>query len=204
MQLIVGLGNPGREYEDTRHNLGYLVVDELARRHGLAFGAGTPRYALAAGELAGGRAVLLKPLTYMNRSGGALREWAARAGERVGAAAGAGAIVPVIVCDDIALPLGSLRVRAGGSAGGHRGLESIIAALGGGDFPRVRLGCAGGDGRVPPEQWSDYVLDRIPKDERQVVEELVVYAADAVEFLLEAGPAAAAARYNRTVRPGAP
>lgn len=201
MQLVVGLGNPGAEYEATRHNVGYRVLDELARRRGLRFRRETGRYALAEDGTGEDRLVLLKPLTYMNRSGDALRAWAARNGRRVTGRREEEGLVPVVVCDDLALPLGSLRVRSRGSAGGQKGLASIIGAIGGGEFPRVRLGIAGGRGEVPPEQWSDYVLDPFTAAEEEVVGELVLLAADALETLLAEGPVEAAGRHNRRREP---
>jgi PTH1 family peptidyl-tRNA hydrolase len=204
LQLIVGLGNPGVEYESTRHNVGYRVLDELARRLGTRFRRETRQYAQAEVESDGEHLVLLKPLTYMNRSGQALRAWSARTGHRVtGQQAQEEGLVPIVVCDDLALPLGSLRIRSRGSAGGQKGLASLIEVLGGQEFPRLRLGIAGGDGVIPPEQWSDYVLEPFTSAEAEAVAELIVLATDALQLLLREGPAAAAARCNRRIKSSA-
>ncbi len=203
MRLVVGLGNPGDEYARTRHNLGWRVADEFARRHGAAFRAVSPRCAVAEGRLPAGRVVLLKPLTFMNRSGAALLEWAARAGVTLRGRAEAPGLAPIVVCDDIALPLGALRIRARGSAGGHRGLVSIIEALGGEEFARIRLGCAPAASAVPAAAWVDFVLSPLSDEESAAADELVAYAADALEALLQEGAAAAAGRFNRRPAPPA-
>lgn len=195
MQVVVGLGNPGREHAGTRHNVGWRVADALARRLGARFARVPGRYDAAEAATDGGRLVLLKPLTYMNLSGDALRSFAARSGVRLGPPEAPGAVTPVVVCDDLNLPLGSLRVRPRGGAGGQKGLASILAALGSEDIPRVRLGIAPGGG-VPPADWSDYVLAPFTATEREVMAELVAEAADAVLCLLQEGVEAAAGRFN--------
>ncbi|MBK9302694.1 MAG: aminoacyl-tRNA hydrolase [bacterium] len=213
MQLVVGLGNPGDRYVWTRHNLGFRVVEALAARAGLRFGPVQAGCAAAAGAIGGREVVLVKPLLYMNRSGEALAAWArARdlalapavgpapdpAAESAAAAPAPPApSPPLAVCDDIALPLGSLRLRAGGSDGGHRGLESLGRALGGTAFPRLRLGADGSEAGVPPPDWADYVLAEFPAMERAASEELVQDACDAVLTWLELGVGAAAGRHNR-------
>lgn len=219
MQLIVGLGNPGERYAATRHNLGARVVDALARRHGLTLRDADPAYRLAEGDLPGGPVALLVPLTWMNRSAEALVLWAGRHGVRLGLAdqpddagrelvdgslppsptarAMALPVVPLVVCDDLALPLGALRLRGRGGAGGHRGLESIAALLGGEAFPRLRLGVAGPAGPPEPAGWADYVLAPFAPEEDPVVEALVVDAAVALEGVVAGGLTAAAARFNR-------
>ncbi|MHB8078607.1 MAG: aminoacyl-tRNA hydrolase [Candidatus Krumholzibacteriia bacterium] len=224
MRLIVGLGNPGEGYAATRHNLGARAVEAFAQRHGLALREADPAYRLAAGVLPGGPVVLLVPLTFMNRSAEALARWAGRHGVRLGLADapdGAGRepgdrpplpappgpsspppVVPLVVCDDLALPLGALRLRARGGAGGHRGLESIIALLGGEGFPRLRLGVAGADGPPDPAGWADYVLAPFAAEEEPAVAALVADAAAALEGVVAGGLAAAAARFNRG--PGGP
>ncbi len=212
MRLIVGLGNPGDDYAATRHNLGARAVEVLARRHRLALRDEDPAYRLAEGDLPGGRVALLLPLTFMNRSAEALARWAGRHGARLGVARerddtgaapeGAGPaepppLVPLVVCDDLALPLGALRLRPRGGAGGHRGLESIIALLGGEAFPRLRLGVAGREGPPEPAGWADYVLAPFAPEEEAAWAELVADAATALEAVVAGGLAAAAARFNR-------
>ena len=204
--LIVGLGNPGPRYAANRHNVGYRVVDELARREQVSFRAETAAYEIAEIRLAGQRVHLLKPLTYMNRSGAALIAWSDRYGRELSgreptqkvAENGADSLVrPIVVCDDLALPLGALRIRARGSDGGQKGLASIIAALGGNCFPRLRLGVTGTEEPIPPEEWADYVLDDFLPAEGEIIDEVVAQAADAVVALLSSDLETAASRYNR-------
>lgn len=219
MQLIVGLGNPGERYAATRHNLGARVVEALARRHGLTLRETDPAYRVVEGVLPGGPITLLVPLTFMNRSAEALELWAERRGVALGLAAAADAagrergdaqaaadrpapplpppVVPLVVCDDLALPLGTLRLRARGGAGGHRGLESVIALLGGEGFPRLRLGVAGAEGPPDPAGWADYVLAPFTPAEEPAVTALVADAATALEGVVSGGLADAAARFNR-------
>lgn len=186
MKLLVGLGNPGSQYRDTRHNVGFHVIDELARRWHID--AWRERFdALTAKTAHGGEPVVLaKPVTFMNLSGTA-----------VAGLAGFYKIEPVdmlIVADDVALPLGRLRVRRGGSDGGHNGLRSVSQQLGTQAFPRLRLGV----GRPPSHQasagqagdqrrdLSDHVLGRFQPAERESVAAAVLRAADAAEvFVLE-------------------
>lgn len=173
--VVVGLGNPGRRYERTRHNVGYLVADELARRHGGSWRA--KRKAEEAAVAFGLKNVaLLKPTTFMNNSGSALGK--VRAADLV------------VIHDDLDLPPGTVRVKVGGGAGGHNGLRSIIGRLGA-DFVRVRVGI----GRPPAEAGisvTDYVLGRMDR----AVADAVPEAADAVEEILEGGPDRAMNRFN--------
>ena len=171
--VVVGLGNPGRSYERTRHNAGYLVADELARRHA---GSWRKRKKAEAAPISIGLAntTLLKPTTFMNNSGSAVSDH--------------GPEDLVVVHDDLDLEAGTVRVKVGGGAGGHNGLRSIIGRLGNA-FVRVRIGI----GRPPPGVGvTDYVLSRMDP----AVKEAVPTAADAVEFLLEHGPEAAMNRFN--------
>ena len=173
MRLIVGLGNPGKEYRETRHNVGFMVADELARRHQLTWAmapAQVPETFVAKrfGEPAW---MLAKPLTYMNRSG-----------EAVAALARYYDIAPadlLIVVDEVALPFTRLRARARGSAGGHNGLKSVIAGLGSTEFPRLRLGVGRGDAR---RDLADHVLAKFEKSEKADLETLITRAADAAEM----------------------
>jgi len=171
--VVVGLGNPGRSYERTRHNIGFLVADELAKRHGGSWRAKKKAEAARVG-LGLKDVTLLKPTTYMNDSGVAL------AGFKVEQL--------VVVHDDLDLPAGDVRVKVGGGAGGHNGLRSIIGRLGN-DFVRVRIGI----GRPPAGMTvTDYVLSRMDS----AVKDAIPTAADAVEFVLEHGPEAAMNRFN--------
>lgn len=177
MKLIVGLGNPGPEYRDTRHNVGFLVVDELANRWRLSDAWREKFEALHVRAMVADEAVVLaKPLTYMNLSG-----------QAVAGLAGFYKIDPadvLVVTDDVALPLGRLRVRPEGGAGGHNGLKSIIQHLGTQAFPRVRVGVGRGDDR---RDLADHVLGRFEAGERDTVSAAVLRAADASEKFLAEG-----------------
>ena len=184
--LLVCLGNPGREYEGTRHNIGFLTADELERREGVKINK--LRYRALTGEVrAGGQRVLvLKPQTYMNLSG-----------ESVKLAGGVYKIPPdhvLVVSDDVALPLGKLRIRAGGSAGGHNGLKNIIAHLGTDQFPRIRVGV--GAPEHPDHEMIDWVIGKFSPAEKKVVDEAVSRALDAVLCVIERGVNEAQNRYN--------
>ena len=184
--LVVGLGNPGPKYAWTRHNMGFLVVDELAERADIPVQR-LKHKALTNTALIGGQAVLLmKPTTYMNLSG-----------EAVGQAAQFYKIPPervLVVSDDVALPQGKLRIRRAGSAGGHNGLKSIIAHLGTDQFPRVKVGV--GDKPHPDSDMAGWVLGKPSGEDRKVMEAAIHRAADAVTLLLEKGVDAAMAGFN--------
>ena len=185
MKLIVGLGNPGSKYAGTRHNLGFDVVDELARRRGLAFES-SPAEALMARERGPDVHVMLaKPMTFMNRSG-----------EVVGALSRYFHVDPgdvLIVVDDTNLPLGRLRARVEGSDGGHNGLRSIVEALATSTFPRLRLGIGRGDGR---RDLADHVLARFKEDEVGAIQEMVTRAADAAELFIKSDILTVMNRFN--------
>lgn len=185
MKLVVGLGNPGRKYQETRHNVGFEVVAEVARRHG----AGKPK-AKFNGEVveancAGEKLVLLCPATYMNRSGASVL--AARDFYKLED----GEIL--VVCDDINLPFAKLRVRAKGSSGGQKGLADVIRRLGGDDVSRLRIGVG-----APPEGWdaAAYVLGKFTREEQAEVEPAILSAADAVVVWARDGIAACMNQYN--------
>jgi peptidyl-tRNA hydrolase, PTH1 family len=182
--LVAGLGNPGRQYERTRHNVGWLVVDELARRHEGSFRSKFSGQ-LAETRLDDLRLALLKPETYMNESGRSL-----------GAAARFFKVDPdalLVVHDDVDLEPGRLQARLGGGLAGHNGLRSIAQALGSKDFLRLRIG-VGRPGRGDRRSVSDYVL--APFDVEEDVEELVSRSADAVELMAREGLEQTQARYN--------
>jgi PTH1 family peptidyl-tRNA hydrolase len=182
--LVAGLGNPGRQYERTRHNVGWLVVDELARRHSGSFRSKFSGQ-LAETRLDDLRLALLKPETYMNESGRSL-----------GAAARFFKVDPdalLVVHDDVDLEPGRLQARLGGGLAGHNGLRSIAQTLGSKDFLRLRIG-VGRPGRGDRRSVSDYVL--APFDVEEDVEELVSRAADAVELMARDGLERTQARYN--------
>jgi PTH1 family peptidyl-tRNA hydrolase len=182
ISIVCGLGNPGPHYRSTRHNLGFMALDRLSKRHSFSWrrAAGPAQTAL---WRVGGRTVtLIKPLTFMNESGLAL--------SRQGVA-GSGTLL--VVCDDLNLPLGKLRLRAGGGGGGHKGLESIIARLGTKDFARLRLGVG-----VPPPgvDWVEFVLSDFLAEERGVAERMVEEAVEAIDLAVRRGFDEAAQRCN--------
>ena len=184
-RAVVGLGNPGERYRDTRHNLGFRVVEALAGR------LGTPLARTECNARVGGPArgpLLVAPQTYMNRSGYALRCLVERHGFEPGEV--------LVVYDEVALPLGKLRVRPGGSPGGHRGMESVVENLRTDRVPRLRLGCAGAEGTPAGEELVDYVLSPFGSEEREAAEEMVERAADACETWLREGIEAAMNRFN--------
>lgn len=190
MKLIVGLGNPGPRYRGTYHNVGFDVVDEVARRRGVGFEA-APADALMAKVRDDGGAILVKPLTFMNLSGeavGALQRYYRIAVEDV-----------LVVVDDVALPMGRLRVRAKGSAGGHNGLKSIIAGLGTDEFARLRVGVGRGDAR---RDLADHVLARVAGGEREALSEATQVAADAAELFMTAPIGELMNRFNAAPKDG--
>jgi peptidyl-tRNA hydrolase, PTH1 family len=186
VKLVAGLGNPGDRYRGTRHNVGFEVVDLLARRHGLLFEA-APAEALQARWREGDETVwLVKPLTFMNLSGPAVADLARY--YRVAVAD------LLVVSDDVNLALGRLRARPGGSDGGHNGLRSVAEALGTIDYSRLRIGVGRGDMR---RDLADHVLARFESDERPGVEGAVDRAADAVEHWVRHGIDDVMNVYNR-------
>ena len=182
MKAIVGLGNPGREYAGTRHNIGFDVVDEVARRWKVQL---KPWKSVANVAVVGARgALLVEPQTFMNLSGDAVSRLSAfhkLTPEDV-----------LVVVDEVQLPVGRLRARRSGSAGGHNGLKSVIQHLGT-EFPRLRIGIGRGD---PKWDLADHVLSRFARDERDTVADAVNRAADAVELFVEDGLEAVMSRFN--------
>jgi len=187
--LIVGLGNPGPEYARTRHNAGFLCVEELARRGGLKWERPRLKAAQARGKLAGRDVVLAKPQTYMNLSGTSVAQlvkWYKTPLSDL-----------LIVYDELDLPFGQLRLRAGGSAGGHNGLTSVLQQLRTSEVPRLRIG-------VGRPEWGEpkgYLLSRFTKEQTERLPALIDRAADAAELWLREGLIAAMNRYNQAVEP---
>jgi PTH1 family peptidyl-tRNA hydrolase len=185
-RLIVGLGNPGNSYQDTRHNIGFMVMDVLATRLGTAFQV-EKRWESHVAKFSGG--FLVKPQTYMNLSGRA-----------VGSVGRFYKITPqetLVVFDDVDLPLGRLRLRASGSAAGHNGLKSLISTLGTDQFPRVKVGIGADSGRPVGDRLVGHVLGKFSEDEKAAVAQAVDRAADAVMGALKSGLGAAMNFFNR-------
>lgn len=184
---IFGLGNPGPRYALTRHNVGFMVVDVLAARLGSRFRTFTDR-AVARRQLSGDALVLVKPLLFMNESGIVVRKQLERRPDDM-----------LVICDDMALPFGRLRLRPSGSDGGHKGLGSIIARLGRSDFPRLRVGI---DAPVRSSDGIDYVLERFPAEQEEVLSEVLQRAVDACIAVLTQGLERAMSRFNPMAAPG--
>jgi len=193
VRLIVGLGNPGREYAHSRHNVGFWCLNRLARRHGIAFSSRGRLAAAGEGRLAGQPVILAKPRTFVNLSGRAVSHLLKRH-----------RLSPqqlLVVCDDLDLPLGRVRLRPSGSHGGHRGMRSIIEAIGSQDFPRIRIGIGrprvAGEPTWEPEVVVDYVLSPMTAEERRILDEAASTAGEAILCLVEEGVEAAMNQYNR-------
>lgn len=187
MYLIVGLGNFGKEYHNTRHNIGFAVIDELAKQERIDVLEKKFKGVIGKGIIAGQKCVLIKPLTYMNLSGECIREALNfyKADETTEL---------IVISDDISLDVGQLRIRKKGSAGGHNGLKNIILHLGHDTFTRIKVGVG-----EKPKNWdlADYVLGHFSAPEQKVMEEAAAKAADAIRMILTEGADAAMNQYNR-------
>ena len=190
MRLIVGLGNPGPEYEWTPHNMGFLAIDGIAERAGIRITRPEAKSYVGRGKFAGEEVILAKPQTMMNLSGVAVRmlleKYECDPAEMI------------VLTDEVDLPWGMLRIRERGSAGTHNGLKSIVSALGSGEFIRVRLG-------IKPEKiWGelrDYVLSKLSRADREIAGQMVTDTADAVELIIAEGVDKAMSKFNRRVPP---
>ena len=182
MQVVYGLGNPGRRYELTRHNVGFMVVDHLAKKWGIPMKKNKAGVLFGAGKVAGVEVMLAEPQTFMNLSGTPLNPLSINSGDLI------------VIHDDMDIPLGQVRVKTGGGTGGHKGLISIKGALSTGDFIRIRFGI----GR-PPDFMdpSDYVLGRFPKEDKDTVQEQILSAAQAVELCLKGEVTRAMNTFNK-------
>ena len=185
MYLIAGLGNPTREYDKTRHNVGFSVIDVLADKYNIDVSDRKHKALCGRGVIEGEKVLLLKPQTFMNLSGESIRE-----------AVDYYKIDPediIVIYDDISLEPGQLRIRLKGSAGGHNGIKNIIAHLGTQEFPRIKVGV----GAKPPRMdLADYVLGRFPREERGLMEDAFKEAAEAVEVMIQEGAGTAMNRFN--------
>ena len=190
MRLIVGLGNPGPEYEWTPHNMGFLAIDGIAERAGIRITRPEAKSYVGRGKFAGEEVILAKPQTMMNLSGVAVRmlleKYECDPAEMI------------VLIDEVDLPWGMLRIRERGSGGTHNGLKSIVAALGSGEFIRIRIGTR------PEKIWGDlrdYVLGKLSRADREIAGQMVAEAADAVELIITEGVDKAMSKFNRRVPP---
>ena len=184
--LIVGLGNHGTEYARTRHNVGFEAIDALAASVGVRIDRAKYHALIGEGVIDGQRVILMKPQTYMNASGEAIK-----------AAADFYKIPPekvIVIYDDISLPTGTLRIRKKGSAGGHNGIKSIIAQLGSDNFPRLKIGV--GDRKDKDDDLKDYVLGRFSKEDMETLKKTMEKSVEALRYILDGDTDGAMSRYN--------
>lgn len=186
MYIIAGLGNPKKEYENTRHNIGFDAIDMLAERHGIRLNEAKHKGLIGKGMIHGEKVILVKPLTFMNLSGECIREVAdyykVDTKENF-----------IVMHDDISLEPGNIRIRKKGSAGGHNGLKNIILHLGHDQFQRIKIGV----GEKPKEyDLADYVLGHFSKQERTLMDETLEKVCDAVEMMMQEGPDSAMNHFN--------
>lgn len=189
MKLIVGLGNPGSEYDGTRHNVGFEVIDLLARRHNISVSKRNFKSVYGEGSIAGEKVLLMRPMTYMNLSG-----------EAVGGISRFYKLEPLdiwVILDEVALAPGRIRLRYKGSAGGHNGLANILAVLHTQDVPRIRLGV----GAAKPGAMVGHVLGKFRKEEYPLIEAAVERSADAIECAIKEGFEMAMNRFNLPDKP---
>lgn len=174
MKWIVGLGNPGSNYEKTRHNVGFMMLDALAKRHGIRFGPSKCKALIGEGFIGSDKVVLIKPMTYMNLSGEAVRAYMDYYKASVEDM--------IVVYDDLDTEIGKIRLRYQGSAGGHNGIKSIIQHTGTQTFDRIRMGISRPE---PGFAVVDYVLSAFPKKEKELLENMIERACDAAEYSLD-------------------
>ena len=190
MYIIVGLGNPDKKYQNTRHNVGFDVIDAIADKNHITVGERKHKALIGKGFVGGQKVVLVKPQTYMNLSGESVREVIDfyKIDEKSEL---------IVISDDVSLDVGQIRIRKKGSAGGHNGLKNIILHLGHDEFHRVRMGVG-----EKPEGYDlvDYVLGHFPKEDQEVMDESVGRAADAVEVMITDGVDAAMNQYNKKIQ----
>jgi len=185
LKLVVGLGNPGRKYENTRHNVGFKIAVALADRHGIRINTKAFNSLIGKGKISGEEIVIALPQTYMNRSGEAVKAIFSRRKTELKDI--------LVVCDDVNLSLGIIRIRAQGSSGGHNGLVSIIEHLGSGDFARLRIGIGK---EIETAGLSGYVLSAFSKNEKIILDEVVETCVDCCETWIRCGAECAANKFN--------
>lgn len=194
MKLIIGLGNPGLAYKGTRHNLGFAVVENIAGRNGARLRKKSNHSAWAEIRWDAERVILACPATFMNRSGLSVYSWLKKESADLEDV--------LIVCDDINLPFGNLRLRGEGSAGGHKGLASVIEHLGSNEFARLKVGIGPAGTEAVNEGLKDFVLNRFNRRERSLLPALIVRAAEACECWLKEGLQSAMNKFNTRVMKG--
>ena len=188
MYLVVGLGNPGKEYESTRHNIGFKVIDRISKDLQIPVLKGQCNALIGQGTIDGHKIILAKPQTFMNLSGGSVLElmnWYKIEAHHL-----------VLIYDDLDLDIGQLRIRPKGNSGGHKGVGSVIHRLGTTEFARVRIGIGKPDQLIEGEKGSDYVLSKIPKSEQEAIDKAILSAAEAVPLVINEGLEAAMNKYN--------
>lgn len=190
MYIIVGLGNPERQYQNTRHNIGFEVIDAIAQKNHITVGERKHKAIIGRGNVGGQKVMLVKPQTYMNLSGESVRQvidfYKIEEKSEL-----------IVIADDVSLEPGQIRIRKKGSAGGHNGLKNIILHLGHDEFQRVKMGV----GEKPKGyDLADYVLGHFSKEEREIMDESVVRAVGAVEVMIAEGADVAMNLYNRKMK----
>jgi PTH1 family peptidyl-tRNA hydrolase len=188
MYLVVGLGNPGKEYELSRHNIGFRVIDRLSRDLNIPVSKGQCKALIGQGPIDGHKIILAKPQTFMNLSGDSileLKNWYHIDLNKL-----------IIIYDDLDLDVGQLRIRPKGNSGGHKGVESLINRLGTTFFARVRIGIGKPNEIMTEENGSDYVLANIPRKEQEAIDQAILLAAEAVPLIIKEGFEAAMNKYN--------
>ncbi len=190
MKILVGLGNPGADYEGTRHNIGFRVVDRLAEENQISLSQKRFRARFGRGSIRSIEVVLVKPLTFMNLSGQAVREVLAFYKGATGDL--------LVIHDDLDLPFGTLRIKRWGGDGGHQGIRSVIDALGGDNFLRLKVGIGRPPDKLDP---ADYVLSRFQEGEERSLAEIICQAAECVSVMISEGIEAAMNRYQRKITP---
>ena len=183
MWVIAGLGNPGRKYSRTRHNIGFMAVEEIAQRNGIEF-TDRKEYRIGRGSIEGHKVILIEPLLYMNRSGSSVKEMIRKYNTQPHEL--------IVIHDDLDMETGKLRIRKTGSSGGHKGVESVIQNIGSKDFIRVKIGI----GREPGTQVEDYVLSKFTRQEIPLIKETIDITADAVHTIIADGVDKAMNRFN--------